>query len=240
MTLRIILCSDNALLRDLLADRLEQSGTARIVAAAEDLRDLAASCAGADVLLLDAGTNRDARRMHDVLAGHAQLRALVFGIDETSQAVLEFARAGAASILPRTSDLSDVIRAIDMVRRNEVHCPSPIGNILMRGLARGAQPVQEPGIDRLTPREREVARCLQLGLSNKEIARALRIEIATTKNHMHNLLAKLGVDSRAKAVAALTNLMECGPCHGAALLTAGPGRGAGSATSGAPPGRRRA
>ena len=40
------------------------------------------------------------------------------------------------------------------------------------------------------------------GLSNKEIASSLQIELATVKNHVHNILEKLRVSSRTAAVAA--------------------------------------
>lgn len=49
---------------------------------------------------------------------------------------------------------------------------------------------------RLTPRERQVCDRIKEGLSNKQIARALGIAIHTVKCHVHNVLEKLGVDSR--------------------------------------------
>jgi DNA-binding NarL/FixJ family response regulator len=53
----------------------------------------------------------------------------------------------------------------------------------------------------LTPRERQVARLVGEGLSNKEIARRLLISTATVKDHVHRVLVKTGLPSRA-AVAA--------------------------------------
>ena len=54
---------------------------------------------------------------------------------------------------------------------------------------------------RLTERQYEVALCLARGLSNKQIARELSISVATTKDHVHAVLSRLGVDSRGKAAA---------------------------------------
>jgi two-component system, NarL family, nitrate/nitrite response regulator NarL len=53
---------------------------------------------------------------------------------------------------------------------------------------------------RLTPRESEIVRLIEHGLSNKEIARHLTIQLATVKNHVHNILEKLDVRRRADAV----------------------------------------
>jgi two-component system nitrate/nitrite response regulator NarL len=53
----------------------------------------------------------------------------------------------------------------------------------------------------LTRREREIVRLIDEGLSNKEIAASLRIQLATVKNHVHHILVKLGVQRRAEAAA---------------------------------------
>jgi ATP/maltotriose-dependent transcriptional regulator MalT len=54
----------------------------------------------------------------------------------------------------------------------------------------------------LTRRERQIVGLIGRGLSNKEIAGALRIEVPTVKNHVHNILEKLHVHRRAEAVTA--------------------------------------
>jgi DNA-binding NarL/FixJ family response regulator len=54
---------------------------------------------------------------------------------------------------------------------------------------------------RLTPREREILRLLEEGLANKEIAQRLGIEVATVKNHVHNILEKCQVHRRGEAAA---------------------------------------
>jgi DNA-binding NarL/FixJ family response regulator len=51
----------------------------------------------------------------------------------------------------------------------------------------------------LTRREQEVAALMREELSNKEIATRLRIEVATVKNHVHNVLDKLRVHRRGEA-----------------------------------------
>jgi DNA-binding NarL/FixJ family response regulator len=52
----------------------------------------------------------------------------------------------------------------------------------------------------LTPRELEVLHQLAAGLQNKKIAQELNLSVATVRNHVHNILGKLGVHSKLEAV----------------------------------------
>jgi two-component system nitrate/nitrite response regulator NarL len=70
------------------------------------------------------------------------------------------------------------------------------GLLLRRLAALSAARLPGPSVPRLTNREREVVRLLGQNLSNKEIATRLGVEVATAKNHVHNLLEKLNVHRR--------------------------------------------
>lgn len=59
---------------------------------------------------------------------------------------------------------------------------------------------------RLSEREKDVARLLVEGVSNKEIARALGIEVVTVKKHVGNILRKLGARNRTQAAVKLAGL----------------------------------
>jgi two-component system nitrate/nitrite response regulator NarL len=56
------------------------------------------------------------------------------------------------------------------------------------------------GAPLLTPRETEVLHQVAAGLQNKEVARNLGLSLATVRNHVHNILVKLGVHSKLEAV----------------------------------------
>jgi two-component system, NarL family, nitrate/nitrite response regulator NarL len=58
-------------------------------------------------------------------------------------------------------------------------------------------------MDGLTTREMEILRLMQEGVSNKTISRHLGIELSTVKNHVHSILAKLGVHRRGEAISLL-------------------------------------
>jgi DNA-binding NarL/FixJ family response regulator len=71
----------------------------------------------------------------------------------------------------------------------------------VRRLVRHASPAAESSIGLLTPREREVLRLLAEGLAADEIARALFISKKTVGTHLEHIFTKLGVRSRAQAIA---------------------------------------
>lgn len=66
------------------------------------------------------------------------------------------------------------------------------------------RPVVAPGLlNRLTPRQREVALLIADGRSNKQIARELGLSVATVKDHVHAVLTRLNLPNRAAVIAAL-------------------------------------
>jgi DNA-binding NarL/FixJ family response regulator len=71
----------------------------------------------------------------------------------------------------------------------------------VRRLVRHASPAAESSIGLLTPREREVLRLLVQGLAADEIAKALFISKKTVGTHLEHIFTKLGVRSRAQAIA---------------------------------------
>jgi len=83
-----------------------------------------------------------------------------------------------------------------------VFVSQPVAAALIRRVASVAGERTVANGTLLTRREREIVRLIGDGLSNKEIARSLQIELATVKNHVHNVLEKLHVGSRTAAVAA--------------------------------------
>ena len=75
----------------------------------------------------------------------------------------------------------------------------------IRAAGRAGAPQKAGGscIDELTAREMEILRLMQEGVSNKTISRHLGIELSTVKNHVHSILAKLGVHRRGEAISLL-------------------------------------
>jgi DNA-binding NarL/FixJ family response regulator len=78
--------------------------------------------------------------------------------------------------------------------------PSVTRRLIEQFTAPRAAPLPPPGLDRLSPREREVLLLLARGWSNQEIADQLVVGESTVKTHVTRLLGKLGLRDRVQAV----------------------------------------
>jgi DNA-binding NarL/FixJ family response regulator len=127
-----------------------------------------------------------------------------FGVDEVEREILACAEAGLAGYVPCDASLDELVLRIESVCRGELLCTPKIAASLFRRLE--ATTIASPAsaqVLTLTSRERDVLILIDGGLSNKEIASRLNIEVSTVKNHVHHLLEKLKVTSRAQAAAQL-------------------------------------
>ena len=120
-------------------------------------------------------------------------QVLVLTTYDTEADVLEAVDAGAAGYLLKDAPPDELFRAIRGTARGEtVLAPSVAGRLLQRA----ASPAPK-----VSPREVEILRLLARGLGNKEMARELLVSEATVKSHLSHIYTKLGVDTRAGAVA---------------------------------------
>ncbi|WP_431970471.1 LuxR C-terminal-related transcriptional regulator [Nocardia sp. bgisy134] len=123
---------------------------------------------------------------------------VALALPETEQSVVACAEAGIVGYVPREGTLDDLIAAVRHAVIGETLCPPMITGGLMRRVATLAGDGQPHRARfRLTAREREIADQIALGLSNRAIADRLGIELCTVKNHVHNILDKLGAMQRA-------------------------------------------
>ncbi|WP_324717379.1 response regulator transcription factor [Carboxydochorda subterranea] len=118
--------------------------------------------------------------------------------------------AGAAGYLLKDVSPDELARAILAVAAGDIYLSSTVAGTVVRQLTRPKTPSP---LDRLTPRERDVLRCLAEGQSNAEIAGKLVISEATVKSHVTRILRKLGVADRTQAalLAAREGLGAMGP-----------------------------
>jgi two-component system, NarL family, nitrate/nitrite response regulator NarL len=127
--------------------------------------------------------------------------AVALNVRDGAGEVIACAEAGIVGYVTREGSLGDVVAAIEGAARGETAFSPRVAGDLLRHVARLADqtrpPDQEPAP--LTRREAEVLALIADGLSNKEIAHQLIIELPTVKNHVHHILEKLQVDKRAEA-----------------------------------------
>jgi len=129
------------------------------------------------------------------------IRVVALGVPESEESVLSFAEAGIAGYVPREGSVQDLVDAVERAVRGELQCSPQLAGAIIRRLAWRAASGSDLPRGPLTARETEIVRLIDQGLSNKEIAVRLGIEVATVKNHVHNLLEKLRVRRRAEAAA---------------------------------------
>jgi DNA-binding NarL/FixJ family response regulator len=108
--------------------------------------------------------------------------------------------AGADGFLLKRSSPEEVIHGIRTVARGEsLLFPDAVRELARRHVrATGSGTV--PGLERLTPREREVLLLVAQGLSNAEVAERLVVGVETVRTHVASVLAKTGARDRTQAV----------------------------------------
>jgi DNA-binding NarL/FixJ family response regulator len=130
-------------------------------------------------------------------------RVVALGVPDSEESLLLFAEAGVSGYVPREGSVEDLVEAVECATRGELQCSPQLAGTLIRRLAWRAAVGGNVTANPLTARESEIVHLIDEGLSNKEIAVRLGIEVATVKNHVHNLLEKLRVHRRAEAAAQL-------------------------------------
>ena len=158
----------------------------------------------AHVALLDVDQHDGPSIVRAVRAARPGVRVVVLGIEERAEDVIPLLEAGAAGYVTREASLDELLNVVRSAAQGETLCsPTVVASLAGRLADLAERRHAEQGPDDLTAREREVVGLIDEGLSNKQIARRLCIEVATVKNHVHHILVKLQVERRGAAAAVL-------------------------------------
>lgn len=156
-----------------------------------------------DVVLLDLTIPDALGLVRRASEARPSAAVLALAADDGECDVAACALAGVGGVLSRDASVADLSAAVRAVLRREFPCSPRAARQLVETLRAGglaASSASTPTLDapegRLTGREAEIVLLIQDGMSNKEIARRLVISVSTVKNHVHSILAKLGVDGR--------------------------------------------
>jgi DNA-binding NarL/FixJ family response regulator len=206
MTIRVLLCDDQALVRGGFRMILEARPDLEVVGEAEDGLQ-AVELAGQtepDVILMDVRMpNIDGveatRRIVERGSGARVIVLTTYDLDEY---VYDAIRSGASAFLLKDVQPTQLVEAIRIVAAGDALLAPSVTRRLLDKFARslpGHQPATAP-LSTLTEREVEVLHLLASGLSNAELSERLFVSEATVKTHVSSLLRKLEVRDRVQAV----------------------------------------
>jgi len=205
--IRILLVDDQALFREALHTLLSVQSDFEVVGEAangEEALRLAIYSQPTVVLMdlrmpvLDGVTATS--RLRELLPN---CRVIILTTFDDDEYVFEGLRAGAVGYLMKDVSSEKLFEAIRATARGEYFLlPSITAKVVAEfsRISRPSNPNQEALIDPLSPREIEILQLVATGASNKDIAEKLIISEGTVKNHLSNILGKMGVKDRMQAV----------------------------------------
>jgi len=205
MTIGVCLVENQALVREGLQSLLALTPDIRVVGEAADGEEgLAAIAASApDVVLLDLRMPKlDGLGLLARLALTPQPRPAVIILTtfDDDASILQGLRLGARGYLLKDVSFARLTEAIRAVAAGGTLVSPVVTERLLKGLPPVEPAPDEPQAEALTPRELEILRLMTGGFSNGEIASALDVTEGTVKNHVSNILGKLGVRDRVRAI----------------------------------------
>ena len=206
MSIRVLICDDQALVRAGFRAILEAQADVAVVGEAENGAEAVALAErrSPDVILMDIRMpvldGVEATRRLVIAGSPARILVLTtFDLDEYVHAAI---RAGASGFLLKDVTPAKLLEAIRVVAAGDaLLAPSVTRRLLARFASTLPQQDHSSAtLASLTARETEVLRLLAGGLSNAEIAAELVVSEATVKTHISSLLRKLGLRDRVQAV----------------------------------------
>jgi DNA-binding NarL/FixJ family response regulator len=200
---RVLLVEDHASVREALAAAFEHAGFV-VAGQAASLDEARGLLGGVDVAVIDLGLpdGSGAELIGELRKVSPRARVLVLSATVEREHIARAVERGAAGVLSKTAGLDEVVEAVRRVRAGETLLG--LGEVVeltrFAGRQREAEHADRLVLAQITPREHEVLQSLAEGLDSRQIADRLRISVRTERNHMANILAKLGVHSQLQAL----------------------------------------
>lgn len=201
--MKILLCDDQAVIRDGMEMLLQLEKDFQIVGTAQDGFEAVAlaSQKSPDLILMDLkmpGMN-GIEATREIRKKNSSVKILVLTTYDDDEWVFDAIRAGASGYLLKDTSRQKIIEAIrgTMDGKSFVD-PAVAGKLLNQVASNQTQPASILK-DKLTERELDVVRLLAKGMTNPDIAATLHLSDGTVRNHVSAILEKLGVSDRTQA-----------------------------------------
>jgi DNA-binding NarL/FixJ family response regulator len=204
---RVLAVDSTSMSTQLLVDALSRNAQFHVIEAPSGEADLLplVKRENPDVALLSSKLGQGGQAAYDLVrnirAEQPSLRVVVLLDHSDPPAVVEAFRAGAHGIFCRTQPLRLLAKCIECVHAGQVWANSSELHFLLEALAKPTlASFRHLGSSPLSVRETDVVRCVSEGLTNREIARRLKLTEHTVKNYLFRIFDKLGVSSRVEVV----------------------------------------
>lgn len=132
----------------------------------------------------------------NVLESHPDVRFLSLSVSDAPEDVIAMIRAGARGYVTKSIAPDELADAVRRVAAGDAVFSPRLAGFVLDAFAVTPTVVEDPELDELTPREREVLRLIARGLPYKQVARRLDISIKTVESHVSSVLRKLQLSSR--------------------------------------------
>lgn len=203
-TIRVLVADNSLIHTHLLADALTRDPALEVVPFESDPSGLVATVIDQDIDVLVISSNLDTQPsrgleiLKELHALHLNTRYVLLLDSSKDEAVLMAFRAGARGVFGKNEPVELLNKCIRCVHEGQIWANSHKLGVALGALADSptARAVNADGLNLLTGREQDVVHCLAEGLTNREIAKRLKLSRHTVKNYLFRIFDKLGVSNR--------------------------------------------
>ena len=201
--MKILLCDDQAVIRDGLEMLLNLEKDFQVIGAAQDGAEAVELAAQKqpDLILMDLKMPimNGIEATREIHTKFPNLKILVLTTYDDDEWVFDAIRAGAAGYLLKDTPRQKIVEAIrGTVEGKSFLDPAIAGKLLNQVASKQTQPTSIL-TGKLTERELDVLRLIAKGINNSDIAVQLHLSEGTVRNHVSAILEKLGVSDRTQA-----------------------------------------
>lgn len=203
MTMKILLCDDQAVIRDGLELLLNLEKDFEVVGLAQDGAEAVdiVKQKQPDLVLMDLNMPimNGIEATREIHAKFPNIKILVLTTYDDDEWVFDAVRAGASGYLFKDTPRQKIVEAIRGTMDGKSFLdPAVAGKLMNQVASKQTQPTSILA-DKLTERELDVLRLIAKGINNSEIAAQLHLSEGTVRNHVSAILDKLGVSDRTQA-----------------------------------------